>query len=331
MGEIHPRTTLVVGSVDVRRLVPMRDCLPVLRRTMQAVSRGEAVLPLRIGSSAPGGAVAAVAMPGWIGGPAALGAKLISVTRDGGARGSSSHQGIVVLFDEADGTPVGIVDATSVTALRTAAASAVATDALARDDAKTLAILGTGEQAREHLDALVLVRRIRDVRMWGRTREHAEALATEASARLGLHIRVAGSVREAVDGADIVATTTAARDPILEGAWLAPGTHVNLVGASGRAAREVDDAVVTRARFFVDYRASALAQAGELLHAKGDDAAAFIAGEIGEVLSGKVAGRTGAEQITVYKSLGIAAQDLALATEVLARARAAGAGTPVVL
>lgn len=325
---------LVISGADVRRLVSMPESIELVRAAMQAVSRGAAALPLRIGAAAPNGAFAAAVMPGWLGEPDSLGAKVISVAVRRGDAPVRSHQGVVVLFDAESGAPTAIVDASSVTALRTAAASAVATDALARSDARVLAILGSGEQARAHVDALVHVRRLTEVRVWGRSIERADAFARGVAGRHGIRASLAREVREAVSGADVVVTATAAREPILLGEWLEPGMHVNLVGASSRASRETDDAVVTRSRFFVDYRGSALAQAGELLHACGDDARAAetaIAAEIGEVLSGAVPGRRTADEITVYKSLGIAAQDLALAHEVLARAHAAGVGTPVAL
>jgi ornithine cyclodeaminase/alanine dehydrogenase-like protein (mu-crystallin family) len=327
----HARTLVICGA-DVRRLFPMSDCIELMRATMRAVSRGDATLPLRIGAAAPDGALAVATMPGWLGEPQSLGAKVISVALRHGESPTRSHQGVVVLFDPDTGTPSAIVDASAVTELRTAAASAVATDALARTESAVLAILGAGAQARAHVDALARIRRFREIRIWGRNADRAEAFARDLVGLHGIAVSNSSTARDAVAHADVVVTATAAREPILCGEWLAPGTHVNLVGASSRAAREADDVVVTRSRFFVDYRGSALAQAGELLHACADVAStaeATIAGEIGEVLSGTVPGRRDDREITVYKSLGIAAQDLALAHEVLARARAAGVGTPV--
>lgn len=345
-------SVLVLSAADVARLVPMADCIALMRDTMQAVSHGDAALPLRIGAGAPEGTFAVAAMPGWLGrrgsagvsplanrpshASGSLGGKLISVAVRRGDAPIRSHQGVVVLFDAASGAPTAIVEAAAVTALRTAAATAVATDVLARADAVRLAMIGTGEQARAHVDALANVRALREIRVWGRDAGRTRDFAAELSARHGVAVSIAPTVRDAVIDADVVVTATAAREPILRGEWLQPGSHVNLVGASSRAAREADEAVVTRSRFFVDHRASAFAQAGELLHAaeseaRPDDVAAFVAGEIGEVLAGGVTGRRSATEVTVYKSLGIAAQDLALASEIVARARESGAGTHVEL
>jgi ornithine cyclodeaminase len=219
-----------------------------------------------------------------------------------------------------------MIDATAITGLRTAAASAVATRALARPDARSLAIIGTGEQAAAHLRSIAAVRAIQTVRLWGRTPERVREFIRTESAHSSVPIEIAATVEQAVADADIVCTTTSSREPILNGAWLKPGAHVNLVGASAATAREADDDLVKRAAFFVDFRGSALAQAGELLGAFGERAAAHIRGEIGEVLSGAKQGRTSREELTVYKSLGIAAQDLAAAQFVYESAHRAGAG-----
>jgi ornithine cyclodeaminase/alanine dehydrogenase-like protein (mu-crystallin family) len=313
---------LILSARDVRTSLTMNDCIEIIDRTMRTVSRGGAQLPLRTVLKLPFDGNVFASMPGFIDEPRALGAKLIAVYPGNPSRGRSSHMGVIVLFDPETGAPAAFIDAAEVTAIRTAAASAVATRALARPDATQLAILGTGEQAREHLRAMAAVRRLRQVRVWGRSAERAEALVAEGN-RLGLAIEAAVSARQAVADADLICTTTGSHDPILFGDWIAPGAHVNLVGASVATMREADDAVVTRSRFFVDYRASALAQAGEFLHAKQagliDDT--HIVGEIGEVLNGSVAGRRTASEITVYKSLGSAAQDLAVAQHLADRAR----------
>ena len=221
------------------------------------------------------------------------------------------------------------MDAAEVTAIRTAAVSAVATRALARADAHDLAILGSGVQARTHLEAMLHVRPIKRVRVWSRTPEHAGAFAERESRRHAVEIEPAGSARGAVKGADIICTVTASRQPILKGDWIAPGAHINAVGSSVRSARELDATAVQRARLYVDRRESALAEAGDFLLAKeegavGDD---HIQGELGEVLLGTVQGRRSAEEITLFKSLGLAVEDLAAAHAILAKATAQGAGT----
>ncbi|MGH8186530.1 MAG: ornithine cyclodeaminase family protein, partial [Steroidobacteraceae bacterium] len=252
---------LVIGAADVRRLMSMRECIDIVRRTMSCVSRGDAQLPLRIGAALPRNTGAIVAMPGYLDEPPSAGAKLLAVLPGNTQRGLSSHMGVVVLFDPEDGTPFALVEASSVTALRTAAATAVATAALARTNAVDLAILGAGEQAAAHLHAIPLVHSVRSIRIWSRSREKTEQLAARASDELGIQIQVCSSVEQAVTEASIICTTTSAREPILCGRWLQPGVHVNLVGASTATAREVDDDLVVNSRFFVDYRPSALAQA----------------------------------------------------------------------
>lgn len=317
---------LVISGADVRRLLSMADCIPLIEGAMRTVSRGGAQLPLRIGVSPTGTKNKLAVMPGILDEPASMGAKVIAVYPGNAKRGLSSHMGVVVLFDVKDGVPLAMIDAASITGLRTAAATAVATRALAPDDACDLAIIGTGEQASAHLQAISLVRKLRTVRVWGRSRDKARAFAEREAHTVDSRIDVCETIRGALVGADMVCTTTSSSEPIVQGAWVARGAHVNLVGASVASAREVDDALVKQSSFFVDYRPSALAQAGELLGAMGADAASHIRGEIGEVLNGTVAGRTDEFEITVYKSLGIAAQDLVTAQEIYRRAKAAGAG-----
>lgn len=326
MSHSAPTPILVISGADVRRLLPMQDCIALIDSAMREVSRGGAQLPLRIGCIPPGTQNIVAVMPGYLSEPPSAGAKVIAVYPANAQRGLSSHMGVVVLFDPKEGLPLAIIDAASITGLRTAAATAVATRALASKDAGDLAIIGTGEQAAAHLHAISLVRKLRSIRVWGRSLDKAKAFA-EHEAAAGLpRIEVCADIRETLAGADLVCTTTGSREPIVEGAWIEQGAHVNLVGASAASAREVDDALVLRSSFFVDFRGSALAQAGELLGALGADAARHIRGEIGEVLNGTVPGRTDEREVTVYKSLGIAAQDLASAHAIYHRAREAGVG-----
>jgi ornithine cyclodeaminase/alanine dehydrogenase-like protein (mu-crystallin family) len=333
-GNATGNEILVISGADVRRMLTMERCIELIDATMRTVSRGGAQLPLRIGAGIPGGNVVAV-MPGHMNAradaPAVAGAKVIAVFPNNSQRGLPSHSGVVVLFDVECGAPLAMVDATAITDLRTAAASAVATNALARADSTRLAIIGTGEQAAAHVYAMAVVRPLRSIKVWGRSQERAQEFAQRESAAAGVSIEVAATVQQAVADADIVCTTTSAREPILQGAWLRAGAHVNLVGASSAQAREADDDLVKRAAFFVDFRASALAQAGELLGAFGTRASEHIRAEIGEVLSGARPGRTNRDQVTVYKSLGIAAQDLAAAHYVYEYARRTGGGVRAVL
>lgn len=304
----------IIDAETVRRRLTYAVCIPLVRDAMIAFSAGHTRQLLRSVIPLADGHMFGV-MPGALGDDAVFGAKLVSVYPENFAKGRASHQGVVVLFDPATGAPTCVADAGAITAIRTAAASAVATDALALDDATRLTILGYGEQAAGHIRAIALVRPITDVRVWGRDAARAEAFASETAAATGLTITAAPSVQAAVEGADIVCTCTNAAEPILLGRWLAPGAHVNLVGSSVAGPVEVDDDLVAMSRFIADSRAGVLAQGAEFLRAKaagriGDD---HIAGEIGEVLSGVVAGRQSSDQVTAYKSLGHIVQDLAAA------------------
>lgn len=299
---------------EVRGRLTFEVCIPLVREAMIAFSAGRtrqtlrAIIPLQ-GNNAFG------VMPGALGAEAPFGAKLISVFPENFDRGGPSHQGLIVVFDPVSGAPVCVVDAGEVTAIRTAAASAVATEALARPGPVRLALLGYGEQAIQHLRAMARVRSIASVVVWGRDPSRAEAFAERMKAELERPIETATSAREAVAEADIVCTLTPAREPILEGAWVRPGAHVNLVGSGFAAQCEADGALIAAARLFADSREGVLAQCGEFLRAKAaglvDDA--HVAAEIGEVLAGAAPGRLSAGDITVYKSLGHVVQDLACA------------------
>lgn len=314
---------IVLSNADVAALLPMENAIEVVATAMIAVSAGKANLPLRSIMSV-GGANNLGIMPGALTEPACYGVKLLSLFPQNPAAGYSSHEGAMVLFEAEHGLPVAMMSAGLLTATRTAAASAVATRALAREDASVLAIVGTGEQAEHHLTAMLAVRDIRELWVVGRRAEKAAAFAKTASERHPeLKITSGTDVRSAVGGADIVCTVTSAAEPILSGDWVGPGTHLNIVGASIPSKREIDEDVVAKAALFVDYRASTLAQAGEVIGAlqSGRITQAHVLGEIGEVLAGKVPGRTSGDQITLYRSLGIAAQDLACAAHCAAQAK----------
>lgn len=322
---------LIVGSAEVKRALSMSDCIAAVDSAMRALSSGGADVPLRTVMKLPGGRNFFGVMPGYLAEPQGLGTKIITIFPDNAQLGLSSHVGLVLLFDSEIGFPLAVMDAGEITAIRTAAASAVATRALARPDASRLAIIGTGEQAISHVEAISMVRTLRSIRVWGRSPHKATAFAQEQGARLGLKIETRRSVEEAVRDADIICTVTGSREPILNGAWLQKGAHVNLVGASQQTSREVDDNVVTVSRFFVDSRVSARAEAGELKHAMqvGLITESHVLGEIGEVLSGRVVGRMRSDDITVYKSLGVAAQDMAAARVIYDRATREGIGMSV--
>ena len=323
---------LIVNQREVAELLPMPACIEAMADALVALSRGKAAMPLRQIVWRPDRTGALGLMPSRLereSGPGALGAKIVTFFPKNEGTELDSHQGAVLLFEAERGRLLAVIDATAVTAIRTAAVSAVATRALARPDAGDLALVGSGVQARTHLEAIRAVRRLARVRVASLTPERARAFARRESERLGLSVAACASVREAVEGADLVCTVTSSRVPVVEGAWLAPGAHVNAVGSSVASARELDTAAVVRARLFVDRRESALAEAGDFLIPRGEGAVtdAHIQAELGEVLTGAHPGRTAPDEITLFKSVGLAVEDLAAAQAIFASAQAAGAGT----
>ena len=303
-----------IDREEVARRLTYDVCIPLVREAMIAFSKGETKQLLRSILPLSEGRLFGI-MPGAMGAHAPFGAKLISVFHENFAKGIQSHQGLVVLFDPDSGAPVCVLHAGEITAIRTAAASAVATDALARKDATRMAILGYGEQATTHARAIGKVRDLRSIVIWGRSCERAAVFAEHLQRELAMPVTAAKSVQEAVAEADVVCTVTSAFEPILKGEWVRPGTHLNLVGSSFAGPAEVDNDLVVRSRFIADSREGVLHQGGEFLRAKaagliGDD---HIVAEIGQVLAGEIAGRRSAEEITVYKSLGHVVQDLASA------------------
>lgn len=304
----------VIEREEVARRLTYEVCIPVVRQAMIAFSKGETRQLLRSIIPLAQGHLFGI-MPGALGEAAAFGAKLISVYPENFSKGRQSHQGLVVLFEPETGAPICVAHAGEITAIRTAAASAVATDALARPDARRLAILGYGEQAETHARALLKVRAIQSVRVWGRSQERSEAFCRRMGAELGIPFSSASEVQDLVADADIICTVTGAREPVLKGAWVRPGTHVNLVGSGMAGPVEVDTDLVVRSRFIADSREGVLHQGAEFLRAKAAGAIgdAHIVAEIGQVLAGDVVGRRSDADITVYKSLGHVVQDLASA------------------
>jgi ornithine cyclodeaminase/alanine dehydrogenase-like protein (mu-crystallin family) len=325
--------TVVLTQEDVARLLPMGACIDAMAEALSAVSSGDAVQPLRSMQWLPDRTGLLATMPAMWPAARTMAVKVISVFPSNHGTELDSHQGAVLLFDAMDGRLVAVVDATEVTAIRTAAVSGAATRVLAREDAGDLAILGAGVQARTHLEAMRAVRPIRRVRVWSRSPERAAAFAARAGDRLDIPVESATDPEAAVRGADLVCTTTSASEPILRGAWLSPGAHVNAIGAVGPANRELDSDAVVRARLFVDRRESALAEAGEVVLAVAEGAidVAHIAGEVGEVVAGTVPGRTGPQDITVFRGVGLAVEDLAAVRVILAGASREGAGLRVEL
>lgn len=320
---------LFVNEPGVHEMLTIRECIPLMRDALISLANGDVVLPLRSKVRLPDGSGVLGLMPGYLGEPESFGLKVVTVMPGNHGTPYDSHQGVVMLFGVKHGEPLAIIDATAITTIRTAAASAAATDALANGDAGDLALIGSGAQARTHLAAMKWVRPLRRVRVWSRTRSNAERFAREESEPSGLEIEVCGSAKEAVRDADIVCTTTAAREPILNGEGLASGTHVNAVGACFSTSRELDTEAVRRARFFTDSRESCVNEAGDFLLARAEGAIddTHLLGELGEVFLGKVPGRVSHDDITIFESLGIAIEDLASAHFIHRRAIETGAGT----
>jgi len=310
----------VVNSTALADVISLSEAIDSVTLAMRELSSGLVVAPERngIAVSAHG---KMVLMPGTMSHIQRFGVKTLSLLTTASQWGLPSHQGLMLLFDSLSGRPLCAIDSHALTAVRTAAATAVATRALARPDARSLAIVGTGSLARPHIEAMLKVCPIQSIRVWNRTADKARSFVKEIAARFAAAVEAVGTVQEAVQGADIICTLTASAAPVLEGKWLTAGQHLNLVGASTRASREVDDEAVARGYYIVDCRAHALEQAGELRHAMelGYVQEKHIAGEIGEVLNGTKQGRSDASMITIYKSLGHVAQDIRVADAVFAR------------
>lgn len=314
---------LILSEHDVERLLTMRECIAVMEEALIALARGEVNNPLRSLIRGEGAKGILGLMPSYRGGAHPhYGLKEVCVFPGNPAIGLDTHLGGVLLHSGETGQLMAVMNASAITAIRTAAVSAVATKLLAREDARTLAIIGAGVQARTHLEAIPLVRNIDDVRIMSRSIAKAEALA-------GTRAHVVHSVEEAVRGADIVVTTTSSREPILQREWLSDGVHINAVGSSIAAARELDSATVASASLFVDRRESTVNESGDYLFAlrEGAISADHIRAEIGEVLIGQAKGRTSASEITLFKSLGLAVEDLASAQFLFEKASREHAGT----
>jgi alanine dehydrogenase len=322
---------IVLGERDVHDLLPIADCIDVMDGAFRTVARGGFMQPLRSIAWLPDRRGAIGTMPGFLAEPDAVGAKVITVFPENRAAGLESHQGSVLLHETQTGKPLAIVHAGAVTAIRTAAVSALATRILAQDSASRLALLGSGTQARTHLEAMLAVRPIIRVKVWSRTPGNARAFAQAAAAEHGIEIETTESAREAVRDAEIVCTLTAATAPVLEGAWLEPGMHVNAVGSSVPPFRELDSAVVERSHIFVDNRECVLNEADDLRVpiAEGAIGTDRILGDLAELAAGTVRGRTSDADITLFKSVGMAIEDVAAARELYRRAVREGRGARV--
>ncbi len=322
---------LIVDHEQVEQWLPMDACMDVMEQAFIALSRGRAVNPLRQLMWLADKAGLLAMMPADPGDGRVMGIKAISVFPGNHGTEYDSHQGAVLLFETGNGRLLAMLDAGKITAIRTAAVSGVATRLLARKDAVELAILGSGVQAATHIDAMRQARNIQRVRVWSRTPGHARQFAAREAKRCNLCVQAVDSAREAVDGADIICTVTAAGEPVLQGDWVAPGTHINAVGSSVPFARELDTAAVVKSKLFVDRRESTLNEAGDFLFPKKEGAIDddHILGEIGDLLAEKIKGRTSPEDVTLFKSLGLAMEDVAAAHYIYRKMTAQGAGARV--
>jgi len=320
--------TLLVTQSEVPRLLPMNECVDVMARALEELARGQTILPLRSIMWLPERVGGLGLMPGALLHEKVLGLKAITFFPGNEGTPIDTHQGAVLLFEAEQGRLLAVIDATAITAIRTAAVSGVATRALAREEAGDLALLGSGVQARTHLEAMRCVRKIRRVRVASKSFGNAKAFAERESKRQEIAIDAVATVREAVEGADLICTTTSAREPILLGQWIAPGAHVNAVGSSVPVARELDTAAVLSSRLYADRRESLLNEAGDFLIPKKEGAIddGHLVGELGEVLIGKVPGRRSSGEVTLFKSLGLGIEDVASARHIYEKARKAGLG-----
>ena len=324
--------TLIVSHTDVERLLPMPACIDLMADALATTARGGALLPLRQVMVLPGGRNAFGVMPAVLAGADgsnAIGAKIITVFPGNAATPYDSHIGVVLYFEPTNGRLLAIVDASAVTAIRTAAVSGLATRLLAMPHACDLAILGAGVQAMTHLEAMLVVRPITRVRLWSRGAARCASFARWAGRRFGVTVEVCDSAETAVRGAQVVCTVTASREPVLRGEWLSPGVHVNAAGAAIPSARELDTQAVVQSRLFVDRRESAMHEAGDFLIPRDEGAIgdAHILGELGSLVEGTVHGRERDDDRTLFKSLGLAVEDVAAARFIHERALADGSGT----
>jgi ornithine cyclodeaminase/alanine dehydrogenase-like protein (mu-crystallin family) len=331
---ITAMTIRVLTQADVEKLLPMDECIEVMSGAMAALARGQVFQPMRLMLRPPTARGIMAVMPAYLATSeqnACYGLKAICVFRGNPAQGKDAHQGAVLLYSGETGELLAVMNASAITAIRTAAMSGLATRLLARQDAHDCAIIGAGVQARSHLAAMRSVRALRRVRVASRTLAHAQKFAEECGPGLPFPIEAVATVEAAVRGADLIVTATTAGEPILRREWIAPGAHLNVVGAYTPTTREVDSATMAAARLFVDKRESALIEAGDVLLAMqaGAIGPEHIRAEIGEVVIGRQPGRASPDEITLFKSLGLPVEDVAAAEHLYRRALETGLGSTV--
>lgn len=322
---------LLLNYQEVSELLPMSQCVDLMAETLAALASGTAVQPLRMVMPLPGRNGLLAAMPGYLNDRQAIGSKILTVFPGNWGTEFESHQGVILLFEAEHGSLKAIIDAGSVTAIRTAAASGAATRVLAREDAGDLAILGTGVQAEKHLEAMMAVRRITRVRVWSRRPENRSRFVKQAAVAHKIAVEATSTARDAVQRADLICTTTSSREPLVEGDWIREGAHINAVGACTPQSRELSTTIVVRSRLYTDRLESLLKEAGEYLIPEREGAlgTSHVRGEIGQVFAGMIPGRGSETEVTLFKSLGLAVEDVACAHFLYQRAIDWGKGTLV--
>jgi alanine dehydrogenase len=325
---------LILSAADVRALLPMRECIDVMEKTFREFDPERTSVPNRTSMSAGRYDETMLVMPAGIrpdAGAGWFGAKVLSIFPSNATNARDAIQGLIVLFEGDYGSPVAIIDAAAVTAIRTAAVSAVATKHLARRDASCLCLIGSGVQALSHLTAMAVVRTIRAMRVWSPDTDRCAALVRVAESEFGIPSTVAASARTAVEDADIICTVTTAGTPVVRSSWISDGAHVNAIGAHRPTARELDSDTVRRATLIVDHMPAAMVEAGDILIpiTEGVITPSHVLGDLSDVLSGRIMGRISAAEVTVFKSVGIAIEDIAAAAHVYSAAVARDIGTSV--
>lgn len=320
---------LMLNETAVASLLRMEDLVDLMERALADFSSGRALQPVRTALSIDRHRSLLAVMPGYLPTSEALAVKIVSLAPENAARGIPTHLATILLHDPMTGALLALMDGRLITEMRTAAVSAAAARALARPEATTLALIGAGVQAKSHLEALRLVRKLTRVRVWSPSAARREAFAREEAERWGLPVTVCDSAEKAVRGADLVITVTSSHEPVVRGEWLAPGAHVTAVGACRADWRELDAEAVRRASVYVDSRAAARVEAGDVLRAIAEGAIGedHVRGEIGELFERRESGRTSGTEITLFKSLGLAVEDAATAQHVWNLAQVRGVGT----
>ena len=323
---------LVLNEVEVRKLLPIADLIPLMERTLVQCSTGQVVQPLRTVLNVGAEQAYCFVMPAFVSDPEALGTKLVTIYARNPSRDLPSHLATIVLLDPATGALAAILDGRYITAARTAAVSTVAARHLAHLDGPVpLAIIGSGVQAQSHLTAFTEALSISEVRIWSPTAVHRQRLAKEAAALVRPAVRAVDAAEDAIRGSTLIVLATSAAQPGIQNAWVSNGAHVTSVGAPVPHQREMDPALVARARVIVDSRDGALTEAGDIVLGISEDhfGVDHVVGEIGEVIDGRVTGRTSASDVTIFKSVGMAVEDVAAAQLAFSRAQAQGRGQQV--